>query len=92
MSNPKQGKKAVSAVAASKAKGYKTIPGTLDLLRRNGGPKRDGKGKERAVLGGLGDLVKSMCRDKGMALTKQCQICQVQSRWSDLQRYGVILS
>lgn len=53
-------RKAGPSIAASKAKGFKSIPDTADLLRRNEGQKRKGKGKERAVLDGLHDLMKGM--------------------------------
>lgn len=57
MSKPPQ--KAGSSAAASKAKALKFIPKTVDLLRGNDAAKRKGKGKEKSVLRGLADLVKS---------------------------------
>lgn len=60
-SNPKT---LSTSTSKQPAKGLKIINKTVDLLRKNDGLKKKGKGKEREVLGDIVGLVQGRCSFK----------------------------
>lgn len=59
MSKPGSGPKGKPAPTNGKGKPFKSIPKTSDLLNANQQAKARGKGREKVVLKGVHDLIKS---------------------------------
>ncbi len=57
---PSRFKSALSNQVRPPPKGLKIINKTVDLLKKNAGPKSRGKGKEKEVLGDVIGLVQGM--------------------------------
>lgn len=70
MSKPSSsaGIKATSSAGNGKAKAVKFIPSTSEMLRANAARRRHGKGKERAILNDLQDLIKGEQKDEDNVL------------------------